>query len=62
MKRKLYAVTDNEPDDEEDISLDIIKRAIPLKRAINRRYREFMELHNRLTGGQLGVHMKGKYL
>lgn len=60
MKKKLYTVTaDNEPEAEE-ISLDAIKRRVPLKRMIHRRYREFMELHNRLTAGKLAVHMKGK--
>ena len=59
VKRKLYAATDSQPEDVE-ISMDVIKRTVPLKRVINRRYREFMELHNRLTGGKLSVHMKGK--
>ena len=60
MKRRLYGnPTDNEQDDEE-LSLDRIKRNVSLKRSINRRYREFMELHNRLTGGELCEHMKGK--
>lgn len=57
MKRKLYA-RENEPEDEE-LSLEVIKRSVPLKHMIQRRYREFMELHNRLTAGKLGVHMKG---
>ena len=57
MKRKLYA-RENEPEDEE-LSLEAIKSRVPLKRMINRRYREFMELHNRLTAGKLGIHMKG---
>lgn len=62
MKRKLYAVTDNnEPQDDQEISLDAVKRRVPLKHMIHRRYREFMELHNRLTGGKLAVHMKGKH-
>ncbi|XP_048590138.1 uncharacterized protein LOC5517514 [Nematostella vectensis] len=34
------------------------ERAIPVKRAIKRRYREFMELHSRLTSGPLAVQMK----
>ena len=60
MKRRLYGDhTDNGQSDEE-ISLDRIKRNVPLKRVIDRRYREFMELHSRLTGGELGVHMKGR--
>ena len=59
MRRRLYGdLTDNEQEDKE-LSLERIKRNLPLKRVINRRYREFMELHNRLTGGQLSVHMKG---
>ena len=57
MKRKLYA-RENELEDEE-LSLEAIKSRVPLKRMINRRYREFMELHNRLTAGKLGIHMKG---
>ena len=57
-KRKLYAGADNPPEDVE-ISMDMIKRNVPLKRVINRRYREFMELHNRLTGGKLSSYMKG---
>ena len=57
MKRKLYA-RENEPEDEE-VSLEAVKRSVALKRMIHRRYREFMELHNRLTAGKLGVHMKG---
>ena len=57
-KRKLYAGADNPPEDVE-ISMDMIKRNVPLKRVINRRYREFMELHNRLTGGKLSGYMKG---
>ena len=60
MKRKLYAATESEPQDE-DISLDVIKRRVARKRMIHRRYREFMELHNRLTGGKLAVHMKGEH-
>ncbi len=61
MKKKLYAVPDNnEAQDEQEISLDVVKRTVPLKRMIHRRYREFMELHNRLTGGKLAVHMKSK--
>lgn len=59
MRRRLYGdLTDNEQEDKE-LSLERIKRNVPLKRVINRRYREFMELHNRLTSGQLSVHMKG---
>ena len=57
MKRKLYA-RENEPEDEE-LSLEAIKGKVPLKRKICRRYREFMELHNRLTAGKLGIHLKG---
>ena len=57
MKRKLYA-NEKEPEDEE-VSLEAIKRSVALKRMIHRRYREFMELHNRLTAGKLGIHMKG---
>ena len=57
MKRKLYA-RENEPDDEE-LSLEAIKSRVPLKRKICRRYREFMELHNRLSAGKLGIHLKG---
>ena len=57
MKRKLYA-RENEPEDEE-LSLEAIKKRVPLKRKICRRYREFMELHNRLTAGKLGIHLKG---
>ena len=56
-KRKLYA-RENEPEDEE-LSLEAIKRRFPLKRKICRRYREFMELHNRLTAGKLGIYLKG---
>ncbi|PFX34399.1 uncharacterized protein LOC111325244 [Stylophora pistillata] len=56
-KRNLYAGNDNLLEDVE-ISMDVIKRSVPLKRVINRRYREFMELHNRLTGGNLSVYMK----
>ena len=45
--------------DDDELSLEKIKRRVPLKRVINRRYREFMELHNRLTNGPFSVHMKG---
>ena len=59
MRRRLYGdLTDNEQEDE-GFSLERIKRNVPLKRVISRRYREFMELHNRLTSGQLSAHMKG---
>ena len=60
IKRKLYGdpIHSNEADDDE-LSLEKIKRRVPLKRVINRRYREFMELHNRLTNSPLSVHMKG---
>lgn len=59
IKRKLYGdpIHSKEADDDE-LSLEKIKRRVPLKRVINRRYREFMELHNRLTNSPLGVHMK----
>ena len=57
MKRKLYA-RESQPEDE-DVSLEAIKRSVAVKRMICRRYREFMELHNRLTAGNLGSHMKG---
>jgi len=57
MKRKRYS-RENEPEDEE-LSLEALKRRVSLKRMINRRYREFMELHNRLTAGKLGIHTKG---
>jgi len=57
MKRRLYA-RESQPEDEE-VSLEAIKRSVAVKRMIFRRYREFIELHNRLTAGKLGSHMKG---
>ena len=59
MKRRLYADDKDSKEDDEEISLDRIKQNVPLRRVINRRYREFMELHNRLMSGELAVHMKG---
>lgn len=61
MKRRLYddPMHNKEVGDDDEMSLDKIKRRVLLKRIINRRYREFMELHNRLTNGPLSVHMKG---
>lgn len=59
MKRRLYADDKDSKEDDEEISLDRIKQNLPLRRVINRRYREFMELHNRLMSGELAVHMKG---
>lgn len=60
MKKRLYADDDKDSkEDDEEISLDRIKQNVPLRRVINRRYREFMELHNRLMSGELAVHMKG---
>jgi len=35
------------------------KKSFHYKRAIKRRYREFMELHSRLTNGPLAIYMKG---
>ena len=59
MKRRLYGDPTFNEDDDAELSLENIKSRVPLKRVINRRYREFMELHNRLTSGELAVHMKG---
>jgi hypothetical protein len=36
------------------------KKDIPHKRAIKRRYREFMELHSRLCNGPMTIYMKGR--